>query len=400
MKIDDLLLDSNFFENLSKSRDYNRIIVDYFKKFSSTGSIAFNSKTLLNNSLRIDNCNKVWKINYYKNSNIKELIKTNLCHNKFCSNCKLVTQSSRMAKYIPELEPYNDKLYHFTFTAPNVDGVNLRFRIKHMAKCFKRLINYITLNKKIKGISYIFDSWGYLGAIRSLEITYKNDNYHPHYHVAFAFDSFKFTNINNVNSFSYKHGQLSNVFSDEEILIQKIWYLLINNEKVNKFNIDSLDLGYSCIIKKFKENDYAELFKYMTKEISEDHSIMSYNNFISLYYATYRIKQIQGYGIFYNITDDGDLDLIIDGYNNYLFSLTNGENPITLKEFLSKQDYLSFIEKYCKDNTNVLNKDLFGYIDINSDVKYISSKKYIQIAKKIQKEKRSKEAPCKTSKDL
>ena len=36
-----------------------------------------------------------------------------------------------------------------------------------------------------------------------------------------------------------------------------------------------MKLGYSCTIDKFDEDDFLELFKYMTKSTSEDNSILT-----------------------------------------------------------------------------------------------------------------------------
>ncbi len=44
---------------------------------------------------------------------------------------------------------------------------------------------------------------------------------------------------------------------------------------------------------KFNRKDYAELFKYMTKETDENDNILTYDNFVTLYEATYHVKQIK-----------------------------------------------------------------------------------------------------------
>lgn len=108
------------------------------------------------------------------------------------------------------------------------------------------------------------------------------------------------------------------LFTDEEILIQRIWYLLNNKIKVTKENIDNIAKiapkkykdGYSCQLDKFQENDFVELFKYMTKSTTEDDKPMCYGHFKTLfYYALHAKRQIQGYGGFYNIKgEDSDLE--------------------------------------------------------------------------------------------
>ncbi|WP_052870992.1 protein rep, partial [Clostridium botulinum] len=291
-------------------------------------------KTISNKIDNIDNCNRFWDIDKYEVHKQKWVNKQNLCHDKFCSNCKKVKQSARMEKYIQELEQYKDNLYHLVLTLPNVQNSELKVTIDKMAKCFKKLVNYFTGHNKIKGID--FSSFEYQGAIRSLEITYKNNSYHPHYHVGIVLkDSILGKkNIENTYSYNFRNGipELKRLFSKEEILIQKIWYLLINGTKVTKKNIDELEEGYSCTMDKFPPDDFAELFKYMTKDKDEDGHILTYDNFKTLYEGLYRIKQIQGYGVLYKINDKVDLEKYEKQYQEYIEELQKKESPVAVRE--------------------------------------------------------------------
>lgn len=56
-----------------------------------------------------------------------------------------------------------------------------------MIVSFSKLTRFI--NGTVKSSVYNFKSLGYLGCIRSLEITFTGDNYHPHFHCCFAFDN-------------------------------------------------------------------------------------------------------------------------------------------------------------------------------------------------------------------
>ncbi|NLL02352.1 MAG: protein rep [Mollicutes bacterium] len=324
----------------------------------------FNPDTLINNSENISFCNKYWLLDKYEIQKVKDYKRTNLCKNKFCANCKKVKQASRMAKYIPELEQYKDNLYHLVLTLPNVPGKDLRNTINHMSKCFRSLIRIIRGERKIYGIN--FDSWGYEGAIRSLEVTYLLDSYHPHYHVALVLndDFMSKKNISNTYSFNYRTSipELTKLFNKEEILIQKIWFLLVNNQRVTKNNIDSLDIGYSCTIDKFAEGHYVELFKYLTKEVQEDGTVLDYNNFKTLYISLYRLKQIQGYGCLYQITDDGDLEGLEAEYDILIERLREKENP---EEVLETPQDLSKDKNYLL----ISRKSYFKYLrQINNNI--------------------------------
>jgi len=91
-----------------------------------------------------------------------------------------------------------------------------------------------------------------------------------------------------------------------------------------------MEVGYSCMIDKFKENDYHELFKYMTKSNGSDDdetSMMTYENFVTLYFALRNIRQIQGYGVFFRLKD-ADLSEEIDSvYESIIEGLKKTESP-------------------------------------------------------------------------
>lgn len=370
LDIENSIITEDFLKNVVSNIEYNKIIIDYFEKYSkeqeklkkSGKEFSFNPDTIFNNSVNIGLCNKFWELDKYEIQKIKDYQRTNLCKNKFCSNCKKVKQASRMARYIPELEKYKNNLYHLVLTLPNCNGNTLRSTINHMAICFRNLIRIIRGDRKIKGLD--FSSWGYEGAVRSLEVTFEGDSYHPHYHVAIVLDNdfMDKKSISNTYSFNYRTSipELKRLFNKEEILIQKIWYLLINKKIVTKNNIDDLDIGYSCMIDKFQENDFAELFKYLTKEVQEDGKVLDYNNFKMLYKGLYRLKQIQGYGCLYQITDEGDLESLEEEYEKLIKGLKERENPEkvieTPQDLIKNNEYLLISRKsyfkYLRDLDN------------------------------------------------
>lgn len=359
MNLDNAVVSKDLLKDVVKNIEYNKTIIEYYDRFSQQGSITFNPNVLRRVSDRISSCNKFWQMDMYKQQKIKDFKKTNLCTDKFCSNCKKVKQAGRMAKYIPALEPYKDKLYHLTLTVPNCSGQDIQRTYKKMAKSFKMLINYLNGHNKIKGLD--LSSWNYEGAIRSLECTFRIRDYHPHFHVCLAMEHTQSDRLH-INKFSYDYrkgyGELKRMFTDEEVLIQKIWYLLNNDIKVTAASIEELQEGYSCTMDKFQNNDYAELFKYMTKETDEDGNVLSYDNFISLYYGFYRVKQIQGYGCFYMINDDVDLDSLQEQYDIFMEEIRAKENPELV--YQTPQDLLNDNEY-----TLISRKNYFKYLQSN-----------------------------------
>ena len=385
MENSDLLkiqVEKNYLTEIINHNEYNKVIISYYERLQEEftdykssnyvisdevegkqiNNIIFKTiaekKISLHNQIdNLRNCNSMWLLDYYKLQKIKDFKKTNLCKDKFCNNCKKVKQASRMAKFVPMIEELaKDKfIYHMVLTVPNCVGADLKDTIKDkMFKNFNYLNRYLNLKKPIKGLD--LSEYGYQGAIRSLEVTFNKDDYHPHLHCIIALDKPLDTNryIKNTYSRSRKNGYRK--FTDFEILIQKIWYLLNNDIRVTKKNIDNLELGYSCTIDPIDESSLFEVFKYMTKGTDESKNILTYDNFKTLYFALYRVRQIQGYGCFYNVKDDDSIiDEVDDLYDIYIQILQSKENPVPVCE--TPQDLLL-------DNKNIIisRKKIYSYL--------------------------------------
>jgi plasmid rolling circle replication initiator protein Rep len=342
--LENMTISKDFISNVVVNQKYNQdTIINYYYMLQ-------NEFQDLNFSNKIDNisgCNSYWLLDAYNLQKKKVFKKTNLCKDKFCNNCKKVKQAARLARFTPKIDElkkdYN--LYHVTFTVPNCKGSELDSTIKHIFKGFYYLNRYLNSSKKVKGLD--FSSFGYVGALRSLEVTFKNDSYHPHLHCIFAFKNEldmlgKFT-----NKFSYSYGKYERSFSSFEVLIQSIWYLVINNIKVNKENVLNgyfSDNIYSCACDKIEGDSYYEVFKYMTKATDESSNVLSYENFKALYFALHRVRQIQGYGVFYNFKDDDKIINEVDEiFNSIIQDLQKKESPIEVSEapsdLLNDTDY-------------------------------------------------------------
>ena len=356
MQIQDLKgieVKKDFIKDILKNNKYNQeVILDYYYRLHSEDP-TLNLTSKLEN---VANCNSWWLLDHYKEQKVKDFKKTNLCKDKFCNNCKKVKQASRLSNFMPLIDQYREDkyLYHLTLTVPNCKGSDLHETIKTMFESFRRIIRYLALDKKIRGLD--FEQYDYIGAIRSLEITFKGDNYHPHLHCILGFNKPLINNkyIENTFSNSKKNGHRK--FTDFEILIQKIWYLLNNKTKVTKKNIEELDLGYSCTIDPIDESSAYEVFKYMTKSTDEENNVLTYNNFKDLYYSLYRVRQIQGYGCFYNVKDDDSIiDQVDELYEVYIAILKSKENPLEVSQ--TPEDLL-------KDNENIIisRKKIFSYL--------------------------------------
>ena len=323
-------IQKDFIKDVLKNNKYNQeVILDYYYRLHSEDT----TLNLTSNLENVSNCNSWWLLDYYQEQKVKDFKKTNLCKDKFCNNCKKVKQASRLSKFMPLIEEYkkDNYLYHITLTVPNCEGSCLSSTIKTMFESFRKLVRYLALDKNIKGLD--FEQYGYIGAIRSLEVTFKGDSYHPHLHCIFAFNSPLMNNRYIENTFSNSRKNGYRKFTDFEVLIQKIWSLLNNKVKVTKKNIEELELGYSCTVDDIDESSVYEVFKYMTKSTDEESNILTYDNFKTLYFALYRVRQIQGYGCFYNVKDDDSIINEVDAlYEVYVELLKAKENPLEVSQ--------------------------------------------------------------------
>lgn len=341
-----------FLKKIIDNNEYNKTIVKHYERLKSNYPMHnFDRKIDA-----IENCNQLWEVDHYQQQKVKDFKRTNLCKDKFCNNCKNVKQASRLTKFMPIIEELaKDKyLYHMVLTIPNCNGEDLSNKIKSIFKNFYSLNRYLNINLKIKGLD--FEQYAYQGAIRSLEVTYRVDNYHPHLHCIIALEKPLDDNryIKNTYSRSRKNGYRK--FTEFEILIQKIWYLLNTGERVTKKAIDNLELGYSCTVDPIDKSSVYEVFKYMTKATDEKGNCITYNNFETLYWALHGVRQIQGYGCFYNVKDD---DSIIDEANELyeviVELLKAKENPLAVWQT---------VEDLLLDNDNLIisRKKIFNYL--------------------------------------
>ncbi|MCL2773742.1 MAG: protein rep [Oscillospiraceae bacterium] len=326
--------------NVYRNAVKNREIMDYLIRMGVEMAVAkaprYEREKLFNKINRMENCNKFWTTETHEASHIKLLLHTYLCKDKFCCNCKRVKQHVMENRYLPYMEIYRNLMYHAVLTVPACSGKKLKETIQHMAECFKTLVTYLNGNKIIQGIN--FGQYGYQGCIRSLEIKYNSDKYQPHYHVSTVFDNTAVIENKNINNMFSDNGE--RLFSEFESMLQRVWFLLINRQRLTYKSIFAETAEqdrYSCIIDKFEANDYDKLFGYMVKNLSEDNEFMEYDNFRTLYYALNRVRQIQGYGIFYNVTaTEDDPDYTEQEYQDIADFIASDEPPVIAYEPLSR----------------------------------------------------------------
>jgi plasmid rolling circle replication initiator protein Rep len=291
---------------------------------------------------RVENCMSSWTSDYYRFQSTKDITRVVLCKDKFCYNCQSMLAQKRYQKYMPLLHKLADQyqLRHIVFTIPNMSGGLLMGDVKQMYKAFPHMIRFFKGNAKIAGLD--FDQYGYEGAIRSLEVTYNKDTneFHPHFHCIFAFrKGYDFSHGSNVNKYSYDSKEKNIVpFTDFDILLQKLWYLVFNGVVVNINTINNLKLGYD-VLSMPADKYYHECFKYATKGIFKDAfdrlTPESIQIFQHLQPVMDKRRVIQSYGCLKGI-NDADVELLeedfTDWYNAKITAMRAIEKPTQVTE--------------------------------------------------------------------
>lgn len=352
MEDNDIFIDNDYFSDLKRYVSKNYFISDFYRDlYNETGDFSF-----FNRAGYIDSCCKWWDVDYYRMQAVKDIKRVNLCHDKFCFNCQSMLAIKRQAKFAPVLDDFRSDymVCHLVMTVPNCSAFELKPLLDKMYRRFPQLMRYFKGDKKISGINFM--KYGYRGCVRGLEVTYNNQSheFHPHFHCMIIFRRDLDLSKRNVNSFSFDDGHFNRYFSDLEILIQKIWYLLMNDIRVNLSAINQLPEGYSCILDD-SEGYYHECFKYACKgAFDESKGAFLYNELVfkTLFYALKNRRMIQGYGCLHNFNDlDGDIieDEVSLEYAQIISKLRVIEDPLfcidSLDEIIDQSFNCRYISK-------------------------------------------------------
>lgn len=355
MNIQDFSINAKDFRKSCGRIQDNSIIASYYREMDE----AIYDDFFARKARRVESCYKLWDIDYYIRQGVKDVLRINLCKDKFCKNCQSVISKRRYFKYVDFLNDLSEQydIYHVTFTVPNCSLISLKSTLNQMYQKFVYVNQYFQCKRKIKGIN--FAPFGYNGSVRSLELTmnYRNGalEVHPHFHCLFLLRKglkFKRTIINDY-SFDTKTGKLKQKFTSFDILLQKIWFLVYNSQKVTKKSIDQLPLGYSCLAQKIPKGDYKEVFKYTLKD-SFDIVKTDFGSFESVYRALHRRKVIQGYGILnrFDFEDPSIAEEVEERYVELINALLCSEDPrrcyeklVDVDLFLREDSPITYISK-------------------------------------------------------
>lgn len=310
MKLSENLIDKGYFQNLKKHISHNYQIAEFYDNlYQETGDFSYHTK-----SKAIDLCCEWWDMDFYRMQNVKDIKRVNLCRDKFCFNCQSMLALKRQGKFGSQLDSFrNDYMIaHVIVTVPNCEGEELAPLLDRMYKKFPYMIRYLKGQKKVHGVD--FEKYGYAGGVRGLEVTQNKEDktFHPHFHCMLLFRKDLDLTGKFKNSYSYDFNEPGKVieFSELEILLQKVWYLLMNDYTVTAKSIKELKEGYSVQVKD-SEGYYHEAFKYACKgafDTEKGGFIYNEQAFRTLRAALHSRRMIQGYGSLHNFNDlDGDI---------------------------------------------------------------------------------------------
>lgn len=346
------------FLSVSRRCHYNSFIADFYDEMASEnempiatrdGDIIYgNDLSLSNKAKKVRSCSKSWLFDRYDRARVKSLVRVNRCMDRFCLNCQALAADQRFLQYSPLLDSYavDYDLYHIVFTVPNVDADRLADTVTLMLDRFSYLIRFFDGRKKIRNLD--FEKYGYQGAVRSLEITVskKDGSYHPHLHTLFIMK--KGLNMSQVfcNRFSVNRRRNEfRLFSEFEMIIQRLWCLLILKERVTKFNIENIEQicpypdGFSCRAD-LSNGKYHEIFKYAIKGTYKEETLFTGNAFRTLYKALYDRRCYQTFGCLLKF-DFNDYDESLglnspdEAFDLYIARLQSEELPKRVEEELS-----------------------------------------------------------------
>lgn len=339
MDISERVIDEEYFKDLKQHTIKNYQIAEFYDNlYNESGDYTFYNK-----SHAIDVCCKWWDVDYFRLQNVKDVKRVNLCRDKFCFNCQSMLAIKRQSKFSPILDHFRKDymVVHMVVTVPNCEPEYLLPLLDKMYKKFPYMMKYFKGQKKVSGIN--FTKYGYGACVRGLEVTYNTDTgtFHPHFHCMVLFRKDLDLTPKYINSFSYDNGQLLRKFSDLEILLQKVWFILMNDCTVTEKSINQLREGYSVTCQD-SQGYYHECFKYACKgAFDESKGAFLYKEptFRVLYQALKNRRMIQGYGLLHNFNDlDGEIldDEVNEEYNQVIAKLRQIEEPILYIESLDE----------------------------------------------------------------
>lgn len=389
------LITHDDFLGTSRRCYYNQFIAEFYERFAEDnrvpvclrdGEVVYGADpNFFRIANRVKECCSKWTFDYYKNAKYKSLVRVERCDDRFCLNCQSLKADQRFVQYAPlfdRLLETND-IYHVVFTVPNVEAHRLRDTVELMFNRFRYMIRFFQGDKKVKGVDFL--KYGMVGAVRALEITVskRDGTFHPHLHCMFVLK--KNLNLPQVywNKFSNdRTGRTpTRLMTELDILLQRVWCLLIMKKEVTAENIANIAAvtgysdGFSCRVD-LSNGKYHEIFKYAIKGSFKNETLFEYENFLTLYDALYGRRCYQTYGCLSKFDfNEVDEDLGLHGedkaFDLFIRKLRWCEVPQRVEDLLgeiikeSAEGEMKFISRatFCRHFRALSEEDKTMYMD-------------------------------------
>ena len=349
------------FLSTSRRCHYNQFIAEFYERFADDNRVPMQLRgdgevvygkdpNFIRRAKRVKECCSTWTFDFYSKSKYKHLIRVDRCDDRFCLNCQALKADQRFVQYAPLFDEYleTNDMYHVVFTVPNVDADRLRDTVEMMLDRFAYLIRFFQGSKKVRGVDFL--KYGMIGAVRALEITVskRDGTFHPHLHCIFVLE--KNLDLPQVywNKFSNdRTGRTPmRLMTELDLLLQRVWCLLITKKEVNAENIANIGSvtgysdGFSCRAD-LSNGKYHEIFKYAIKGSFKNETLFAYENFLTLYDALYGRRCYQTYGClskfdFNEVDEDLGLYGTDKAFELFLKKLQWCEVPRRVDELLSE----------------------------------------------------------------
>lgn len=359
------------FLSVSRRVRYNQYIAEYYERFAEEnempigltpeGEVKYGADPNFKRiAKRMKECSRKWTFDFYKAAKYKNLVRVDRCMDRFCLNCQALKADQRLAQYSSILDSYvgTNDLYHAVFTVPNVSAERLADTVRLMLDRFSYLVRFLDGRKRIRNVD--FEQYGFIGGARALEITVskKDGTYHPHLHTILILK--KDLPMDQVywNRFSEDRSgrNPTRLFSEFDMLLQRIWCLLMLRIKVTKENIEHIaDLcdypdGFSCRAD-LSNGKYSEIFKYALKGSYKTETLFTYEAFLTLYKAMFNVRAYETYGClkkwdFNDVDESLGLNSPDEAFDLFLARLQRAEHPERIDEILATVLKFTLDEKY------------------------------------------------------
>lgn len=311
---------------------YNYKYSMYYKRMSEDSRFKHKSHSLINRSENIKNCCNFWEWHLYEKNKKMDLQKVSICNVNGCPNCRVWRLSKQIVNFKmghAEMIERGYNPYLMTLTIPNCIGSELGQTIEKLRDTFRRFLQLF--EEKRKGKSYKNRLFDIKAAVSVVEITVKKsdkNSYHPHLHLIVYLENDFQEDFEKFMLGAYQKKSKSNIyFSQADLQIMILWYMAWNNipffrknyddvasmfedyytqwqQKIFSYPVHTWCGIYMCDIRPLSdEKGVYEVFKYTYK----DTHIFNYENFATIYEATFKKNLKQTHGELYHLKLDKEV---------------------------------------------------------------------------------------------